>query len=347
MVDGQGVYYDAHRPSAVEAAIAQGVSGAQAARAARLITQWREGGLSKYNHAPDYTGPLPARYVLVADQCRGDMSIAGGLAGPENFAAMLGAALAENPDATIVVKAHPDTFSHGRASCFGPAMLAHPRIMVIAQACHPLRLIREAQAVYTVTSQIGFEALLHGVPVRCFGMPFYAGWGLSRDEQPAPARRGTASLAALAHGAFVAHARYADPASGLAWSPEQAFAHAAQRLVTMRSQRLAAMLTAPWLCASPAPSSLPPYAPAVWTPPAWGQRNSRPSARPLATPATAPALACLALACPVPAAAMAPSATPHRPELASPMPGTAPLRAFLTTQATACEDSSAGMMPSV
>ena len=35
---------------------------------------------------------------------------------------------------------------------------------------------------------MGFEALLWGKPVRCFGMPFYAGWGLTRDELPAPAR---------------------------------------------------------------------------------------------------------------------------------------------------------------
>ena len=54
---------------------------------------------------------------------------------------------------------------------------------------HPVRLLEKAEAVYCVTSQMGFEALLWGKPVRTFGMPFYAGWGLTQDELPSPARR--------------------------------------------------------------------------------------------------------------------------------------------------------------
>ncbi|MGJ7724790.1 capsular polysaccharide export protein, LipB/KpsS family [Escherichia coli] len=30
-----------------------------------------------------------------------------------------------------------------------------------------------------MTSLSGFEALLHGKRVFCYGMPFYAGWGLT------------------------------------------------------------------------------------------------------------------------------------------------------------------------
>ena len=51
-------------------------------------------------------------------------------------------------------------------------------------------LIEAAAALYTVTSQMGFEALLWGRPVRVFGLPFYAGWGLTRDALAAPSRRG-------------------------------------------------------------------------------------------------------------------------------------------------------------
>ena len=32
-----------------------------------------------------------------------------------------------------------------------------------------------------MTSLAGFEALLRGKPVTTYGMPFYAGWGLTRD----------------------------------------------------------------------------------------------------------------------------------------------------------------------
>jgi capsular polysaccharide export protein len=72
-------------------------------------------------------------------------------------------------------------------------------------------LLENATAVYTVTSQIGFEALLWGKPVHCFGMPFYAGWGLTRDAQTAPERRKPITLEQLAHAALVDYARYRHP----------------------------------------------------------------------------------------------------------------------------------------
>ena len=80
--------------------------------------------------------------------------------------------------------------------------------------CHPVRLLREAEAVYVVTSQLGFEALVWGKPVRCFGMPFYAGWGLTQDEIGAPARRSFISLEQLVHAALIAYPRYIDPYDG-------------------------------------------------------------------------------------------------------------------------------------
>ena len=45
-------------------------------------------------------------------------------------------------------------------------------------------------------------------------MPFYAGWGLTDDDLPAPPRRGAASLEALVHAALVAYPRYVDPDTG-------------------------------------------------------------------------------------------------------------------------------------
>jgi capsular polysaccharide export protein len=86
--------------------------------------------------------------------------------------------------------------------------------VAVTEACDPAPLIAGAEAVYTVTSQGGFEALLHGRPVRCFGMPFYAGWGLTEDDLPPPPRRGKASLEALVHAALVDYPRYLDPDTG-------------------------------------------------------------------------------------------------------------------------------------
>ena len=63
-----------------------------------------------------------------------------------------------------------------------------------------------------MTSQMGFEALLWGRPVHCFGMPFYAGWGLTMDRLSPPLRRqARPSLEALVHAALVSYPRCVDP----------------------------------------------------------------------------------------------------------------------------------------
>jgi capsular polysaccharide export protein len=71
-----------------------------------------------------------------------------------------------------------------------------------------------------MTSLLGFEALIRGIPVTCLGAPFYAGWGLTQDLGPVPDRRGTADLATLVHATLVAYPRYWDPVSRQPCPPE-------------------------------------------------------------------------------------------------------------------------------
>ncbi|MEO0030542.1 MAG: hypothetical protein RIS94_300 [Pseudomonadota bacterium] len=212
VMDAIGIYYDAAGPSALERLVGEPLSAAEHARTEAILALWRQSGVSKYNSEPDYRGDLPDRYVLVVDQVAGDASIGRGLASPASFEAMLQAALSENPDCAVVVKVHPDTLLGKRAGHFDLATLrAEPRIVIIGERCHAARLIAQSAKVYTVTSQMGFEGLIWGKPVRCFGMPFYAGWGLTGDALPAPARRSAVPLAQLAFAALVRYPVYADP----------------------------------------------------------------------------------------------------------------------------------------
>lgn len=225
IVDDLGVYYDARNPSRMESTISHGANERDRSRAADIAELWRNHRISKYNHAPAFSLVLPQPYVLVVDQTYGDLSIVGGLAGPKTFAAMLEAAISENPGVVVVVKVHPDVLTKATRGHFSADALRHPQVVVMADACHAPDLIEHAAAVYCVTSLMGFEALLWCRPVRCFGMPFYAGWGLTHDEQRAPPRRHRAPLEAIVHAALVSLARYADPASGSSWSVEQTIVH--------------------------------------------------------------------------------------------------------------------------
>jgi capsular polysaccharide export protein len=243
VVDDLGIYYDASSESRLELLSKETLTNDKRLRARRLKRAWVEEGVSKYNAGREPPAALPKDFVLVVDQVAGDKSIAFGGASQQHFDKMLAAALDENPRSHIVVKTHPDCKTRARAGHFDLAALSsHPRITVITDSSHPVALIRAASAVYVVTSQMGFEALLHDRPVRCFGMPFYAGWGLTHDAIEAPSRRHRIELEALVHAALVDYSIYLDPVLGTWVEPEQIIA-------TMGAARMQIKRTPPKLYA--------------------------------------------------------------------------------------------------
>ena len=228
-MDDLGIYYDAFAPSRLETLIPTHLSEAQERRIAAILERWRELKLSKYNAGKEYAGDLPDEYVLVIDQVRHDASIHYGMADGDRFQVMLEAARKENPGATIVIKVHPDVYTRSKSGHFDVHQLnEQDDCLVIAEGCLPSRLIEKAARIYTVTSQIGFEALIWQKPVRCFGMPFYAGWGLTEDYLQAPERRRPVSFHQLAMAALVFYPRYVDLRAGRACEIEEAIDYLAE-----------------------------------------------------------------------------------------------------------------------
>ncbi|WP_110665695.1 capsular polysaccharide biosynthesis protein [Salinicola halophilus] len=215
VVDHSGIYYDATRPSDLEQLLNEAnFDDAELERAARAIARIRTLRLSKYNHAPDR--PLPAadrERILVVDQTRDDASITHGLADAEAFRRMLACAIDEHPDAEILIKTHPDVIA-GRKQGYLTDAAVHPRCRLIGEDLNPWTLIEAVAAVYVVTSQLGFEALMADKPVSCFGLPFYAGWGLTRDTQTCDRRRRTRSRDELFAATYLRYCRYANPYTG-------------------------------------------------------------------------------------------------------------------------------------
>ena len=212
VVDQLGIYYDASRPSDLEELLNHADFSAQELeRAEHCIQQLTVHRLSKYNHAPDHPLELPDRpNVLVVDQTAGDASIAYGQANAESFTAMLEAALSQHPDADILIKVHPDVIAGKKSGHFSSAF-DHPRCRVIGDDINPWALFDGVEHVYVVTSQLGFEALLAGKQVHCFGQPFYAGWGLTHDALKCPRRQRQRSLTEVFAGAYLRYTRYANP----------------------------------------------------------------------------------------------------------------------------------------
>jgi len=219
VVDDLGIYYDANQPSRLEYCIGVDLTESQILRAQSIQALWQKHGVSKYNHAPDWIRPSDEwsqdPFILLIDQTRADQSIVGALANASNFQLMLDAALAQTTFQRILIKVHPEVVSRNKLGHFDisttSALRSHPRIRILDQDCNLSCVIKEASAIYTVSSQAGFEGLLWDKPVHTFGMPFYAGWGLTFDFLLKPSRRSGASIEQLIYSSLVSYSRYIHP----------------------------------------------------------------------------------------------------------------------------------------
>lgn len=221
--DDVGIYYDTTRSSRLEQLILSSHFSAtdlqQAEQAVRLIVRHQ---LSKYNHNPDYVSnePKTSEIVLVIDQTFGDMAVKYGRANESDFQQMLDAAIGENPDAQIWVKTHPDVISGKKKGYLTDLHRYGNRIRLFAEDVNPISLLNRVDKVYCVTSQMGFEALLLGKPVITFGIPWFAGWGVTEDRHPdidvlkRSQRRENRSFLQLFAAAYLQYSRYINPYSG-------------------------------------------------------------------------------------------------------------------------------------
>jgi len=169
--------------------------------------------LSKYNHQPDKPLTIgdPRRpKVMVIDQSFGDYSIRYGGASERSFETMLQTAVRENPDADIIVKTHPDTKVGARKGYFDHVR-TEGHVYRCEESLNPHALFENARSVYVVTSGMGFEALLQGKEVRVFGMPFYSGWGLTKDYVVPPLRRRRRTLEEMFYLFYCEFTCYVDP----------------------------------------------------------------------------------------------------------------------------------------
>lgn len=223
-------YFNATRASRMERLLNDEslvITEEQKTRARRCIERIVKTHLTKYNHQPIYApniGHEGATKVLVVDQSYGDFSISCGMAGEETFEKMLEAAIRENPGADIIIKTHPDALAQGteRKGGYYTHIVPHDNIFTITETINPISLIKSVDKVYVCTTQLGFEALMCGKEVHTFGMPFYAGWGLTHDYLICERRTHTRSLEEVFYIAYIMYSYYVDPERGCRCEIEEA-----------------------------------------------------------------------------------------------------------------------------
>lgn len=216
-VDRSGVHFDPTRPSDLETLIERGdIAPALLARAEALVDRIVTAGLSKYGRSGARL-PRPAgdrRHVLVTGQVEDDRSVQCGAPGKTNLDLLVAARAAE-PDAYLIYKPHPDVEAGHRKGAIDDAV-ARLHADQIERNAPISALLDMVDGLHVLTSLAGFEALLRGKHVVTHGVPFYAGWGLTEDLGPVPARRtARRSLAELVAAVLISYPRYLDPVTRL------------------------------------------------------------------------------------------------------------------------------------
>ncbi len=222
-LDTRGPYYDPAEESDLEHLLqTMEIPSTLLARAAALRAAVVARGVTKYNlggAAPVVAAPAGRRRILVPGQVEDDASVQRGGGAIRSNLALLQAVRAAEPDAFLVYKPHPDIEAGFRRGRIPGAQLAGLADQVLEQA--PMApLLGQVDAVHTLTSLTGFEALLRGLPVTVWGRPFYAGWGLTEDRLPPLRPRRNLSLDALVAVVLIHYPRCVDPLTSLPCPPE-------------------------------------------------------------------------------------------------------------------------------
>ena len=217
-VDRLGPYFDPGQPSELEQLLQHGSFGSPLLeRARRLRETIVAAGLGKYEQgaAPMDRVDPDRRHILVPGQVEDDRSVLAGGSGLVSNLELLKRIRAREPDACLLYKPHPDVIAGHRKGDIPAETCLRFADQIVADA--PISsLLAMVDEVHVNTSLAGFEGLMRGKKVTTHGVPFYAGWGLTEDLGPVPARRSVKrSLDELVAATLLVYPRYLDPVTGL------------------------------------------------------------------------------------------------------------------------------------
>ena len=219
VIDDLGIYFDAGQPSRLERILEEtDFSEALLESAKSLQTSLINAGIGKYNVGKSDVVlgelALDRRVLLVPGQVEDDASIKTGTRDIHTNLGLLKRVRAENPEAYIIYKPHPDVVSGNRVGHIEENIALQYADTLMPEA-DILTLMLQCDELHTMTSLSGFEALIRGKKVFCYGLPFYAGWGLTTDLYHLEGRRGRKlTLEALIAGTLLIYPTYLNTETG-------------------------------------------------------------------------------------------------------------------------------------
>ena len=100
---------------------------------------------------------------MILDQTRDDAAVRASGGNDALFSEMLYYAQENHPGHRIVIKTHPETNAGKRTGYYTDAHCSSPYITLYDGPASAWEMLENAVAVYTVSSTMGFEAILQGI----------------------------------------------------------------------------------------------------------------------------------------------------------------------------------------
>lgn len=224
IVDYNGAYYNPRKKNDLQGLIKNSAAiddKIKNERAENIIKFILENKITKYNTGKNISDTkiyLPSgKKVLLIDQTFNDCSVTLSSQGQKSFDEMFMHAQAFYPNTKIIIKTHPEVAA-GIKSGYLQKYFTEKNVFIISEDIAPYDLFEQVEAVFTVSSLTGCEALFAGKKVYTFGMPFYAGYGLTFDcakkhysNRAFEAGSIGLSLPQLFHAAYIDYPRYLNP----------------------------------------------------------------------------------------------------------------------------------------
>ena len=226
VLDKTGIYYDPNMPCDLESLLQnKQFSQVEFERADTLKNSLLKNELSKYNLGGKFKKTDLINYkpkqqiILIPGQVEDDASIKKGCVDINTNKALIKAVRDKNPDAFLIYKPHPDVISGNRKGKVEESVTdaSCDLVLIDASITDCLSAVDE---VHTMTSLVGFEALIRDLKVVCYGIPFYSCWGLTEDFHKVERRTRKLKLNELIHATLIDYPLYMDWETSILTTPE-------------------------------------------------------------------------------------------------------------------------------
>lgn len=236
-IDSNAMYYDGTKESDLENIIREiCLNESQEDRIKKIIQTIIENNISKYNSHllvkhknsnDNYNSIIKQiksarddnklniqnskKVIFVVGQVADDASITSYNSDIKDIVSLIKYIRAKNPRAFIIYRPHPDVMVKKRRGEQAHMMEISTLCDILVDCEIPItQILPEIDELHTISSLVGFEALVRGKQVFTYGMPFYAGWGLTQDYHKNDRRGVKKNIYELAYACLISYPLYYD-----------------------------------------------------------------------------------------------------------------------------------------